>query len=86
MLLAEKDVHSSPAPVEICKTEGIETEKIPLLAAEGRVAARMCGLFPPCLPLIRKGERITAEKIQALEKAANVFGIENGKILVHKDF
>ncbi|MBQ2740929.1 MAG: hypothetical protein IJF39_04865 [Clostridia bacterium] len=85
LLLAEKDVHSNPAPVEICQTEGYETEKTPLLEAEGRIAARVCGLFPPCLPLIRKGERITAEKIQALEKGANVFGVENGKILVHKD-
>ena len=85
LLLAEKDVHSSPAPVEICKTEGCATEKIPLLEAEGRVAASICGLFPPCLPLIRKGERITKEKIEALQKAQNVFGVENGKILVHKD-
>ena len=85
LLLAEKDVHSSHAPVEICKIEGLATEKIPLSEAEGRVAASVCGLFPPCLPLIRKGERITKEKIEALQKAANVFGVENGKILVHKD-
>ena len=85
LLLEEKDVHFTPAPVEICKTAGYETEKVPLSKAEGRVSASVCGLFPPCLPLIKKGERITKEKIEALQKAANVFGIEDGKILVCKE-
>ena len=86
LLLAEKEVHSCPAPVLLEKIEGLQTEKVPLSEAEGRLSAAVCGLFPPCLPLIRKGERITKEKIDALQKAANVFGVENGKILVHKDF
>ena len=85
LLLAEKDVHSTPAPVVLEDIEGLQTEKVPLCEAEGRLSAVLCGLFPPCLPMIQKGERIAKEKIDALQKAANVFGIEDGKILVRKE-
>ena len=82
LLLEEKELHRTPAPVEIHKTDGFSMEKVCLESAEGRISASICGLFPPCLPIIRKGERITKEKIEALQKAANVFGVENGEIRV----
>ncbi len=82
LLLKGKELHSTPAPVKIHKTDGFLTEKVCLENAEGRISAGVCGLFPPCLPLVQKGERITKEKIEALRKATNVFGVENGEIRV----
>ena len=85
LLLEEKELHSTPAPVEIHKMDGFSTEKVCLENAEGRISAGVCGLFPPCLPLIQKGERITKEKIIALQKATNVFGVESGEIRVYME-
>ena len=85
LLLEEKELHSTPAPVEIHKMDGFSTEKVCLENAEGRICATVCGLFPPCLPLIQKGERITKEKIIALQKATNVFGVESGEIRVYME-
>ncbi len=62
-----------------------ETEWIELSLAEGRVCAENCGLFPPCTPLILRGERVTEEKIRLLLAADNVFGVAEGKILVWKE-
>ena len=81
-LLDEKELHSISAPVEMVEIKENQTEKVPLSSAEGRISAAVCGLFPPCLPLLQKGERITKEKIIALQKATNVFGVENGEIRV----
>ena len=50
--------------------------------AEGCVCAGLCGLFPPCTPLLQIGENITKAKIDLLKKANNVFGLQKGKILV----
>ena len=85
LLLEKKELRSTPAPMEIYKTDGFLTEKVCLENAEGRICATVCGLFPPCLPLIQKGERITKEKITALQKATNVFGVESGEIRVFKE-
>ena len=57
-------------------------ELIPLEKAEGRICAKACGLFPPCLPVLQKGERITGEKIRTLQAAVRRFGIEKDKITV----
>lgn len=83
-LLAEKDVKRIPAPTKLYNIEGCEVVKVPLQQASGRICARVCGVFPPCVPLIRTGEPITAEKLRALAEAANVFGVENGEIWVVK--
>jgi hypothetical protein len=61
-----------------------ETEWIPLDEAENEVCAGFCGLFPPCTPLLCRGETISAEKIQLLKKAKHTFGLKNGKIAVWK--
>ena len=65
--------------------ENAQTEWVELEAAEGRICAADCGLFPPCTPLIRAGERIEKEKIELLNKASNVYGLLDKKILVRKD-
>ena len=62
------------------KTEWMEIEK-----ATGRICAANCGLFPPCTPLIFVGERVAKEKLELLQKADNVFGVKEDKILVFKE-
>ena len=64
---------------------GKRTRLVPLKEAEGLVSARECGLFPPCVPLISEGERITKEHIARLSAAANTFGLEGGNILVFEE-
>lgn len=59
--------------------EGEEIEYLPLSEAAGRRAARTCGLFPPCIPLVFAGEILTAEKAALLRDAANVFGLGEGR-------
>ena len=53
--------------------------------AVGRICAEECGLFPPCLPLICKGERVTAEKARRLSEAANTFGLTEGRLRVYSE-
>lgn len=72
-----------PAPLvldENAETEWLEAEK-----CEGRICARECGLFPPCTPLILRGERVKREQIELLKKANTLFGVRDGKILVLKN-
>ena len=61
---------------------GGETVLLPLERALGRTCARDCGRFPPCMPLIRRGERVTAEKAENLRAAANTYGLTDGMIEV----
>ena len=61
-----------------------EIEWVKIDSAEGRILAVDCGLFPPCTPLIRKGERASNEKLALLKKANNVFGVQEGKLPVVK--
>jgi arginine/lysine/ornithine decarboxylase len=72
-----------PAPVVFHKTA--ETIWVSLDHAEGKICASTCGLFPPCTPLIRAGERIDSEKLYLLKNANNVFGLHENKILVYKE-
>ena len=76
------DGHSIHAPVVLPKTE--QTEWVEKKACAGRIAARNIGLFPPCVPLVKRGELITNEALSLLEQADNVFGIYEEKILVFK--
>ena len=63
---------------------GGETEWIPLDEAENEVCAGYCGLFPPCTPLLCRGEIISAKKIGLLKSAKHTFGLKNKKIAVWK--
>ena len=71
-----------PAPLVFLDADG---EWVVLEKSAGRVCAATCGIFPPCLPLLKEGEKITQEKIELLEKANNVFGLNDGKIFVFKE-
>ncbi len=75
-------VQRDPAPLLFPNTE---TEWVALAQSENRVCAAKCGLFPPCVPLLKEGEKITREKIRLLEKADNVFGLNDGNIFVFKE-
>ena len=76
----EDSVERIPAPLELAEKD---TEWVDISAAENRICARTCGLFPPCTPLFSIGERATKEKLLLLQKADNVFGVKDGKICVY---
>ena len=71
-----------PAPVFLQKTG--EKAWVELEKSVGQVCAETCGLFPPCTPLIQRGEVITEEKIRLLMGADNVYGCKEKKISVFK--
>jgi len=73
----------SPAPLLFGK-DG-EREWVKVENSVGRICAEPFGLFPPCLPLFVKGEKITAEKIERLQKATHTFGLKEGKICVYQE-
>ncbi len=75
-------VQRNPAPLVLKETAG---EWVELFESENRVCAANCGLFPPCVPLIKKGEKITKENIELLQKANNVYGLNDGKIYVYRE-
>lgn len=53
---------------------------VPLGKAAGRIAACSAGLYPPGVPLIVPGERVTTEICRALS-TGNRFGVENEGLL-----
>ena len=77
-----ESVQRDPAPLVFKETAG---EWVELTKSENRICAANCGLFPPCIPLIKKGETIMKEKIELLEKANNVYGLNDGKIFTYKE-
>ena len=60
-----------------------ECENVPLARCEGRVAAVSAGLYPPGIPLVCPGERVTKEIAERLMKAKNQerFGVEGDTLL-----
>lgn len=60
-------------------------EYVPLREAQGRVCAIEAGIFPPSLPLVRKGERIAKKTIERFENALHSFGLKEGKIAVYTE-
>ena len=79
----ENNAERVPAPLVFNKeweTEWVEAEK-----AAGRVCALNFGLFPPCTPLCKQGERIQKEQLSLLQSANHAFGLKKGKILVYKE-
>lgn len=56
---------------------------VPLSESEGRTCAQNTGLFPPCIPLIREGEKITGAAIARLKAGKNTYGLSEGRVLVY---
>lgn len=71
-----------PAPLVLQKTGEVEWVDLPL--SLGKICAEDCGLFPPCTPLLIRGEVITQEKLSLLQSAKKKFGLWQGKIAVFK--
>ncbi|MBO5776710.1 MAG: aminotransferase class I/II-fold pyridoxal phosphate-dependent enzyme [Clostridia bacterium] len=62
-----------------------EMEKIPFEKAEGRVAYDGVGLYPPGVPVILPGEKISKQKVDFLiGRLKLTFGLENGMVNVIK--
>jgi arginine/lysine/ornithine decarboxylase len=61
-------------------------ERAPLESAAGRVVAEAVGTYPPGVPWVVPGERLTAEAIEAMREAqalgAELFGLEQGYVRV----
>ena len=76
----KNDIQRNPAPLVF--TKATKKEWVALSQAEGRICVNECGFFPPCFPLIKAGERVTADKILLLQQATNVYGLLEGKICV----
>jgi len=58
----------------------VHVKLLPLERAEGEIAACCAGVYPPGIPLIVPGERVTAEVMRALSDAKHCFGVENGAL------
>jgi arginine/lysine/ornithine decarboxylase len=57
---------------------------VTLEKATGRICAMDCGLFPPCTPLCKKGERVCDNEVYLLKNANHAFGLNKGKMLVYQ--
>ena len=62
----------------------LESERVPLEKAAGRIAARNAGITPPCFPVVVAGEQITEQAAETLSRAKHTFGVKNGTVAVIK--
>lgn len=62
-----------------------ETEILSIDEAKGRVAAQNMTPYPPGIPVVTYGERITEEVIRAIKGRKDIPGFEGGKITVIKE-
>lgn len=72
-------------PASLVFDENAEKKWQEIDTCVGKICAGDCGLFPPCTPLIRKGERIEQEKLNLIKKADNAYGVWENKILIYKE-
>lgn len=79
-----EDRTAEEEPIKRCLLQDGVVEWVALEDAEGEICASVCGLFPPCTPLLCRGEYISADKIALLQSANHTFGLKNGKIAVWK--
>ncbi len=80
---AEGKPDISPRKMRSAKAEMIEIKN-----AAGRISASTTVSFPPCIPIILPGERITTEQLRNLTELSahtKIEGIVNGKISVLKE-
>lgn len=86
-LPALPDMHSLPEKVlDLRPAVMADCEAVALSEAEGRVAAASAGLYPPGIPLVCPGERITGQVVKLLSAAGTQerFGLEGDKLLCVK--
>ncbi len=80
---AKKVVQRNPAPLVCVKNK--PTEWVKADNATGKLCAADCGLFPPCVPLIRAGERVEREKLELLLRAPHCYGLAENRMLIVKE-
>ncbi len=76
----ESGVQHDHAPLFCVQNK--KTSWVALDGAEGKICAADCGMFPPCTPLIKAGEKVTGEQIELLRRSANAYGLLDEKILI----
>ena len=63
-----------------------KTKIIPLACSEGKICAVNAGIYPPAVPVLQKGEKITKAKLDFLQNFSdNLFGIEPQGIEVFEE-
>ena len=80
--LPRGEVNAAPSAAGMA---GAKTILLPPEEAIGRTCARDCGRFPPCMPLVRRGEIVTPYEAARLGGAGNTFGLTDGKIEVYSE-
>lgn len=58
---------------------------VPVKESAGYTCAEEAGLFPPCVPLVKKGEIITERIAARLTLADNTYGLQDGNIAVYAE-
>ena len=66
------DRFTEPVPFGLHLARGQASEAIALKEAEGRIAAEMVTPYPPGIPLVYAGERLTKNTIARLERLAEL--------------
>lgn len=63
-----------------------ETERVPMTKAAGRISAGAVSAFPPCIPILLPGEKITREQVESLlllkAAGARLTGLRDGCLTV----
>ncbi len=94
-LTAEVPIHHPPMEANAALPQQVmtpreavmrDTKRVPIDQTVGEIAAVSAGLYPPGIPLVCPGERITSETAELLAKAAfrQRFGTEGDTILCVK--
>ena len=69
------------APFSILTGVSGKITEVEIECADGYVCVEQCGVYPPCVPLFLKGEKIQNAKY--LKNFKSLFGIYDGKIRVY---
>ncbi len=69
-------------PYSFLKTVDGEVMEVETEKADGFVCAEQCGVYPPCIPLFLRGEKI--RNASYLKNFDGLFGVYDGKIRVYK--
>lgn len=77
------------AVITIAQAYDREQEEIELTYSKGRIAAEFINVYPPGIPLVVPGERVTGEIVEAIlhysRFRSRIQGIENGLVRVIKE-
>lgn len=70
---------------ETAQAAGMRAVWLEAERAIGRVCAEDCGLFPPCMPLIKAGDVVSERAVARLLTASGTYGMRNGAIAVYEE-